>query len=102
MPLQHINDRMLKLMNRRHTRAETEAIIDRLRATIPGLVLRTTFIVGFPGETEAEFAELLEFVAADPVRAAGGLHLLVRARHAGGEAARPPARRTSSKTGASE
>ena len=49
MPLQHINDRMLKLMNRRHTRAETEAIIARLRATIPGLVLRTTFIVGFPG-----------------------------------------------------
>ena len=64
MPLQHINDRMLKMMNRRHTRAETEAIIGRLRATIPGLVLRTTFIVGFPGETEAEFAELLDFVAA--------------------------------------
>ena len=64
MPLQHINDRMLKLMNRRHTRAETEAIIDRLRATIPGLVLRTTFIVGFPGETDAEFEELVEFVEA--------------------------------------
>ena len=64
MPLQHINDRMLKLMNRRHTRAETEAIIARLRATIPGLVLRTTFIVGFPGETDAEFAELVEFVEA--------------------------------------
>ena len=64
MPLQHINDRMLRMMNRRHTRAETEAIIARLRATIPGLVLRTTFIVGFPGETEAEFEELVEFVAA--------------------------------------
>jgi ribosomal protein S12 methylthiotransferase len=62
MPLQHINDRMLKLMNRRHTRAETESIIDRLRAAIPGLVLRTTFIVGFPGETDAEFEELLAFV----------------------------------------
>ena len=62
MPLQHINDRLLKMMNRRHTRAETEAIIDRLRITIPGLVLRTTLIVGFPGETEAEFAELLDFV----------------------------------------
>jgi len=61
MPLQHINDRMLRMMNRRHTRAQTEAIITRLRATIPGLVLRTTFIVGFPGETEAEFEELLEF-----------------------------------------
>jgi ribosomal protein S12 methylthiotransferase len=64
MPLQHINDRLLKLMNRRHTRRETESIIARLRASIPGLVLRTTFIVGFPGETEAEFAELLDFVTA--------------------------------------
>ncbi len=63
MPLQHINDRMLKMMNRRHTRAETEAIISRLRGSIPGLVLRTTFIVGFPGETEAEFREMLDFVA---------------------------------------
>ena len=64
MPLQHINDRMLRMMNRRHNRAETEAIIARLRATMPGLVLRTTFIVGFPGETEAEFEELLAFVEA--------------------------------------
>jgi ribosomal protein S12 methylthiotransferase len=63
MPLQHINDRLLKLMNRRHNRTESETIIGRLRASIPGLVLRTTLIVGFPGETEAEFAELSEFVA---------------------------------------
>jgi ribosomal protein S12 methylthiotransferase len=63
MPLQHINDRMLKQMNRRHTRAESEEIIARLRATIDGLVLRTTFIVGFPGETDQEFAELLDFVS---------------------------------------
>jgi ribosomal protein S12 methylthiotransferase len=62
MPLQHINDRMLKVMNRRHSRAETEAIISRLRATLPNLVLRTTFIVGFPGETEAEFEDLLSYV----------------------------------------
>jgi ribosomal protein S12 methylthiotransferase len=62
MPLQHINDRMLRMMNRRHTRAETEAIIARLRASLPDLVLRTTFIAGFPGETEAEFDELLAFV----------------------------------------
>src|SRR5436190_10416503 len=64
MPLQHVNDRLLKLMNRRHTRAETEAILARLRETVPGLVLRTTFIVGFPGETEAEFEELLDYVKA--------------------------------------
>src|SRR4051794_18823876 len=62
MPLQHINDRVLKMMNRRHTRAETDAIIARLRESIPGLVLRTTFIAGFPGETEAEFDELLAYV----------------------------------------
>jgi ribosomal protein S12 methylthiotransferase len=64
MPLQHISDRMLKLMNRRHTRSETEAIIKRLRESIPNLVLRTTFIVGFPGETEADFRELLDYVEA--------------------------------------
>jgi ribosomal protein S12 methylthiotransferase len=64
MPLQHISDRLLKLMNRRHTRTESEEIIARLRATIPQLVLRTTFIVGFPGEWEDEFTELLDFVAA--------------------------------------
>ncbi|WP_082858976.1 30S ribosomal protein S12 methylthiotransferase RimO [Planctomyces sp. SH-PL62] len=63
MPLQHINDRMLKVMNRRHTRAETTAIVDRLRSSIPNLVLRTTFIVGFPGETEAEFQEMADYVA---------------------------------------
>ena len=62
MPLQHINDRMLKVMNRRHTRAETESIIARLRSEVPDLVLRTTFIVGFPGETEAEFEDLLAYV----------------------------------------
>ncbi len=62
MPLQHINDTMLKRMNRKHNRAQTEAIIARLRDTLPSLVLRTTFIVGFPGETEAEFEELLAYV----------------------------------------
>src|SRR5262249_11379150 len=64
MPLQHVNDRVLKVMNRRHTRAETEAIVERLRREVPGLVLRTTFIVGFPGETEAEFEELLDYIKA--------------------------------------
>ena len=62
MPLQHISDTMLKRMNRKHDRATTESILARLRDGIPGLVLRTTFIVGFPGETESEFAELLGYV----------------------------------------
>ena len=62
MPLQHISDRMLKRMNRKHSRGETETIIGKLRDKIPGLVLRTTFIVGFPGETDADFTELLDYV----------------------------------------
>jgi ribosomal protein S12 methylthiotransferase len=62
MPLQHINDNMLRRMSRRVTRAETEALIQKLRDRIPNLTLRTTLITGFPGETEAEFAELVEFV----------------------------------------
>lgn len=62
LPLQHINDVMLKRMQRRVTRAETEALLAKLRRAIGDLVLRTTFIVGFPGETEAQFEELVEFV----------------------------------------
>jgi len=62
LPLQHITDRMLKAMGRRVTRRQTEALLERLRRQIPGVVVRTTFIVGFPGETEADFAELLAFV----------------------------------------
>jgi len=61
MPLQHINDRVLKRMQRRVNRAETEGLLSRLRAAIPELAMRTTFIVGFPGETEPEFEELLAF-----------------------------------------
>src|SRR5262249_17293216 len=62
LPLQHINDRMLRRMQRRVNRTETENLLTRLRAAIPELVLRTTMIVGFPGETETEFEELMEFV----------------------------------------
>ncbi|MCK4342771.1 MAG: 30S ribosomal protein S12 methylthiotransferase RimO [Phycisphaerae bacterium] len=62
LPLQHINDRLLKVMGRRVTRKQTEALLEKLRGRIPGVTIRTTFIVGFPGETEAEFGELLEFV----------------------------------------
>lgn len=62
MPLQHINDRLLKRMQRRVNRAGTEELLHKLREGIPGLALRTTFIVGFPGETEEEFEELVDFV----------------------------------------
>ena len=53
---------MLKRMARRVNRAQTEALLDTLRRQIPHLALRTTFITGFPGETEDQFQELLEFV----------------------------------------
>ncbi|HTQ38286.1 MAG TPA: 30S ribosomal protein S12 methylthiotransferase RimO [Pirellulales bacterium] len=61
LPLQHINDTMLRRMQRRVNRAETEQLLSTLRARIPNLVLRTTFITGFPGETDEQFAELVEF-----------------------------------------
>ncbi|MBI4551056.1 MAG: 30S ribosomal protein S12 methylthiotransferase RimO [Candidatus Latescibacteria bacterium] len=63
MPLQHITDRMLTAMNRETTRRETVRLIGRMRASIHGLALRTTFIVGFPGETDEDFEELYDFVA---------------------------------------
>lgn len=62
LPLQHINDEILRRMKRQVTRVEVERLLDRLRERIAGLVLRTTLLVGFPGETEAQFEELLEFV----------------------------------------
>lgn len=71
MPLQHINDRMLTLMRRNITRAQTETLLDKLRARIQGVSLRTTFIVGFPGETDAEFEELLAFIKERPFERAG-------------------------------
>jgi len=62
IPLQHIDDAMLGRMRRETSRAHIENLIHKLRAGIPGVTLRTTFIVGFPGETEAEFAGLLDFI----------------------------------------
>jgi ribosomal protein S12 methylthiotransferase len=62
MPLQHINDRMLKRMQRRVNRADTIELLNKLRSRIPNLVLRTTCITGFPGETDAEFEELRDFI----------------------------------------
>jgi ribosomal protein S12 methylthiotransferase len=62
MPLQHIDQTMLQQMRRETSREHIENLITRLRAGIPGLALRTTFIVGFPGETEAAFAQLISFI----------------------------------------
>ena len=62
IPFQHISDNQLKAMLRRHTKAEAMALIRRLRSAIPDLALRTTLLVGYPGETEADFEELCDFV----------------------------------------
>ena len=62
MPLQHVNNEMLKRMNRKMTREEIVSVLNNIRVEIPEAVIRTQFIVGFPGETEEMFQELLEFV----------------------------------------
>ena len=59
--LQHISNRMLERMNRNTTKEETEELIRRIRQVVPGIHLRTTLMVGFPGETEEDFRELVEF-----------------------------------------
>jgi ribosomal protein S12 methylthiotransferase len=62
IPLQHIDESMLQRMRRETSREHIEILIDKLRAGIPGIALRTTFIVGFPGETEAQFQTLIDFL----------------------------------------
>lgn len=62
LPLQHASNRILKMMNRPDTRESIEALLNKIRARIPGVVIRSTFIVGFPGETEEDFQELKSFL----------------------------------------
>ena len=62
MPLQHASDTVLELMRRQITRKETEDLIAEVRKRVPGIAIRTTFLVGHPGETEEAFEELLDFV----------------------------------------
>jgi ribosomal protein S12 methylthiotransferase len=64
LPLQHASDDVLKRMKRPGSRAGYEVLLNRIRQRVPGVTLRTTFIVGFPGETEADFATLQSFVEA--------------------------------------
>jgi ribosomal protein S12 methylthiotransferase len=62
IPLQHASDGVLDAMRRQITRAETEELLAQIRAKVPGIALRTTFLVGHPGETEEAFESLLDFV----------------------------------------
>ena len=71
IPLQHINDGILRAMNRRSTKAEIVELLAKLRARLPGLVLRTSLICGLPGEGEAEFEELCEFLRQAGIERAG-------------------------------
>lgn len=61
LPLQHISDRMLRLMNRKVTSSQIRELIVRLRSTIPGITIRTTYLIGHPGEKSADFGKLLRF-----------------------------------------
>lgn len=71
IPLQHASDRLLKTMRRRDTREQVETLLGKIRARIPNITIRTTFIVGFPGETDADFAELKDFVTKQRFEDAG-------------------------------
>ena len=62
LPIQHINDKILEKMNRRTSRKEILSLIERARKEIPEIAIRTTLIVGFPGETDKQFRELLDFI----------------------------------------
>lgn len=62
IPIQHINNRILEMMNRRTDKGDILRLIDRIRKRVPGVAIRTCFIVGFPSETDREFKELLEFI----------------------------------------
>ena len=71
IPMQHCNDKILKLMNRRDTKASLTELVAKLRDRIPGLVLRTSLIAGLPGEGEEEFEELCEFLREMQIERAG-------------------------------
>ena len=71
LPLQHASDRLLHAMRRRDKLSETKKLLKKLRERIPDIVIRTTFIVGFPGETEEDFAILKEFVTEQKFENAG-------------------------------
>lgn len=71
IPLQHITDHMLGMMRRRISREETISLINKIRQEVPGIALRTTFLVGHPGETEADFEELKAFIQEYPFERMG-------------------------------
>ncbi len=87
MPLQHIHDKMLEAMRRETSRAHIEELISRLRSGIPGVAIRTTLIVGFPGEREEQFSSLLDFIERTRFERLG---VFVYSREEGSRAAKMP------------
>jgi ribosomal protein S12 methylthiotransferase len=81
IPLQHASDAVLRRMKRPTGRGNLLGMIERIRARVPGVAIRTSFIVGFPGETDADFQELLDFVEAAALRQRGRLHVFGRRRN---------------------
>ena len=88
MPLQHVHGDMLSAMRRETSREHIEDLVARLRVGIPGLAIRTTFIVGFPGETEQHFSSLLDFIEAVRFERLG---IFIYSQEEGSRAARMPA-----------
>ena len=93
IPIQHASDRVLKAMRRPDTRDALYGLVERLRTAMSDIVLRTTVIVGFPGETQEDFERVAGVHSSRPIRRAWGVHLLPRGRHACGRDARPGPRR---------
>ncbi len=81
IPLQHASEAVLKRMKRPTGRGHLLGMIERIRERVPGVAIRTSFIVGFPGETDEEFEELLDFVRGGLLRQRRRLHLLRRGGH---------------------
>ena len=75
IPIQHFDDKVLAAMNRRGTSEDIRKTIEQLRKRVPGIALRTSLIVGFPGETEAAFKRLLALCEGSGVRAPRRVHL---------------------------
>lgn len=71
VPIQHCNDRILEKMGRQYRKKDLEVLLSKLRRDIPGLALRTTIMIGYPGETRAEFGELLQFIEQHPFESLG-------------------------------
>ena len=76
LPMQHGSDRLLRAMNRHASRDQMIQVVEELRKQIPGIVIRTSLIVGFPGETDDDFDELLDFIRIVKPERAGVLSLI--------------------------